>query len=333
MLSQTLQFFLFTVIGSTLLFSPVYAQTLQELIDQLRQQAADQLGPDRQGAFYAAEINFAVNPDISTATFYIEGPSSEGLPSIDDPTLKAFRLPLRHVFKLANHTWRPLVQATFAYQTLDTAINIIEDNSIDVAYRTYGGSLTVGVEIPLGKHLVLLPAVDAGVVRFESNADYHGVVANALFKPAFDGLVFNWDADAWLVGASLGLDYRRPLYGIDWSVHGSLTHNYIETFHSSNGLIAFDAQVTTLVVNTEAVIPTGMSVAAFPLALVATTGYTTFLSKDRDELGFDYFFESGLALETDISRKQWGLKKLRLGAKVIYGEDVIGWSTIFSYRF
>ena len=335
MLSRLSRIFRFMLIGCLLLLPPVQAQTQQEVIDDLRQRALDTFGGNRQGASYASMINFAVNPDISTATFFLE--ESVG---VNDLTLWVFRVPLRHVFKLANHAWRPVVQANFAYQTFsvdfdlsDLAPDFPDEESIDATWRTYGGSLTVGVEIPLGEHLVLLPAMDAGIARLENDADYRGIAANTILKPAFDDLVFNWNAEAWLVGVSLGFDYRRPIHRVELSVHGSLTHNYVETFHSSSGLIDFDARVTTLVINAETVIPTGISIAALPLALVVTGGYTTFLGNGRDELGFDHFFESGLALESDLSRKQWFLKKLRLGAKVIYGEDVIGWSTIFGYRF
>jgi hypothetical protein len=50
-------------------------------------------------------------------------------------------------------------------------------------------------------------------------------------------------------------------------------------------------------------------------------------------LGFDYFFEAGLALETDSSQNDWPVKKLRLGAMGIFDADVTGWSVIFGYRF
>jgi hypothetical protein len=319
---------LFTVVASLCLFLPVHGEAQQDVIDAIRQAALD-LQPERLGASYAAMINFAVNPDISTATFYIEADD------VDNPTLSVYRLPLRYVFKSANHAWRPFVQANFDYQTIDTHFDDmpVQGESIDLTYRTYGGSLTLGAEIPLGKHLVLLPAIDVGIVRLESEADYHGVIGNTFVKPALDGLLFNWDADAWLLGASIGLDYHRAIYGIDFNVHGSLTYNYIETFDSSSDFIKFDSQVTTLVVNAETVLPTRMSIATYPLAVVVNAGYTTFLGSDGDEIGFGYFFESGLALEADLSRKQWVLKKLRLGAKAIYGEDVTGWSIIFGYRF
>jgi hypothetical protein len=130
MLSQLSPILLFTVVGGLLCFPSSYASAQQESIDALRQLALEQLGPDRLGAGYAALINFAVNPDISAATFYID------VDGADNPTLNVFRLPLRHVFKPTNHTWRPFVQANFAYQAFDASLDVLEGESIDLTYRT-----------------------------------------------------------------------------------------------------------------------------------------------------------------------------------------------------
>jgi hypothetical protein len=78
--------------------------------------------------------------------------------------------------------------------------------------------------------------------------------------------------------------------------------------------------------------PIGTRLGGYPLALVGHFGSTTFIGDNRDALGFDTFFEAGLALETDISQNDWPVKKLRLGAMGIFGADVTGWSVIFGYR-
>ena len=51
----------------------VLAQSgLDEIIDAVRRRAIQQAGPDRLGAGYAAMMNFAATPDISSATYYID---------------------------------------------------------------------------------------------------------------------------------------------------------------------------------------------------------------------------------------------------------------------
>lgn len=313
------------------LFStPVAAQdNLDQVIQDLRDEFSSTLGPDRLGGSYASIVNFAVNPDISAATYNVD----VGESGASDPELNVFRLPLRYVFERDSREWEPFVEAELAYQSYQFDFAVLDTNRIDTEWKTYGATLAVGAEIPASEYLKLVPAVTLGLVRLENNADYSGAVANLLLKPALEGLVFDWDADAWLVGASLGADYKRALRSFELNVHGSLSHNYIETYDSSSGLIEFDSQATTFALTAETIHPTTMTVGGYPLDFVASLGNTTFMGSNRDALGFEYFFEAGVALEADMSSKEWPVTKLRLGASAIYGPDVTGWSIILGYRF
>jgi hypothetical protein len=299
----------------------------QAVIDEIREAAIQQLSSENLGSGYGALINFSVNPDISTATYYVE---SEG---VNEPTINVYRLPLRYIFELDNSAWSPLVQANFDYLITTAGFDITEGESIDAEWRIFGGSIMFGVEIPVGKNLKVIPVIDGGLMRMESRADYNGTLSNLIVKPAFDGLFFNWDVDAWVIGAGLGVDYRRTLKNVDFNASGSLSYNYIETYDASNDLLEFDSQVTTFDINVDTVFPTGMSIFAFPLAVVVTLGNTTFLGPNRDGTGFEYFFEGGLSLEANLSEKNWNLRTLRLGLKGIYGKDVTGWSLILGYQF
>lgn len=77
--------------------------------------------------------------------------------------------------------------------------------------------------------------------------------------------------------------------------------------------------------------PTSLSIGKYPVALVGLLGNTSFFGSQNDALGFDSFFETGLALELAVSASGWKLKILRFGAKAILGSDVNGWSLIFGY--
>lgn len=112
-----------------------------------------------------------------------------------------------------------------------------------------------------------------------------------------------------------------------------LTYNHLDTYDSSSNLIEFDGNITTFTLQVDVIKPIDAQVGGYPLALVGHFGNTTFIGNNRDALGFDYFFEAGLALETDVSQNDWPVKKLRLGAMGIFGADVTGWSMIFGYRF
>ena len=159
-------------------------------------------------------------------------------------------------------------------------------------------------------------------LRLESSADYRGPIAEAILKPALQGVVFDWDANASLVGATLGLDYNQQFDS--WALEGRtrLTYNHLDTYDSSSELIEFDANITTFTLQVDVIKPIDAKVGGYPLALVGHFGNTTFIGNNRDALGFDYFFEAGLALETDISKNDWPVKKLRLGTMGIFGADV-----------
>ena len=225
------------------------------------------------------------------------------------------------------------MQANFDYLSTTAGFDITEGESIDAEWRIFGGSIMVGAEIPVGKNLKVIPVIDGGLMRMESRAEYNGTLSNLIVKSAFDGLLFNWDVDAWVIGIGLGVDYRRTLKSVDFNAYGSLTSNYIKTYDASNDLLEFDSQVTTFDINLDTVFPTGISISGFPLAVVVTLGNTTFLGPNRDGTGFEYFFEGGLSLEVNLSEKNWNLQTLRLGLKGIYGEDVTGWSLIIGYQF
>lgn len=318
-------YFIFVTV--LLFFIANHVDAQQQIIDELREYAKQEIGPDRLGASYAAMINFAVNPDISTAVYNIQ------VDSADEPQLNEYRLPFRYVFKLDDNSWRPLIQLNLAYQSQKAGFGFLEDESVNAEWQIYGGSLAIGAEIPAGKHFVIISALDAGVVRIKSSADYYGVLADLLFRPALDGLVFNWEANAWLMGATVGVDCPLNFNTYDLRIYSSLTHNYIETYDSSSGLIEFGTNITTFHANVDATFPTKLSFSGFPLSLVLTAGNTTFLGPNRDALDFQYFFENGLGIEMDISIKNWLVKKVQLGAKIIYGEDVSGWGFIISPKF
>jgi len=301
---------------------------LDPVIDEIRALALENFNPDELGSGYAAMLNFAVSPDISAATYALDTEEGSG---IHNPRLKVYRIPLRHVFRPESQNLRPFVQATMAYQTLDTSFDLFELDSVDSRWSTWGVALAGGLEIPVSEHLVLLPVLSLGLGRLDNDADYSGAVANALIKPALEGLIFDWDTKARLVGASMGLDYTRPSPGFDLEIKANLSHNYMDTFDSSSEFIDFSNKVTTFDLDLSTVHPLQQTLGGQPLALVMLLGDTRFLGAERHALDFDHFSEAGLALEADVSSRGWSIKTLRLGAKAIFGKDVSGWSLILSY--
>jgi hypothetical protein len=306
---------------------PVAAQSeLDPIIDQIREAAREAADPNALGAGYAAMVNFAVVPDISTATYHVNSDAA------DDPTLRVTRLPLRWT-SAREQGARPFVQTNLVWQTLDTGFELVEPETVDANWTAYGVSLTAGLELPWGDDWKLIPAVDVGIVRMDSSADYDGPIGNALVKPALEGLVFDWHCYGRVFGASIAAEYRHTFGAFDTMVYASLTANDIDSYDSSSETVDFHDQVGTFDVGIEVVQSTDWSMASMPLALVWLAGGTWFVGNDRDVLGFERFAEAGVAVEGDLSQRGWRIRKLRLGATAIVGPDVTGWSVVLGYRF
>lgn len=303
-----------------------HAEAQVDLIEQIRNQAKAAIGPNQLGAAYAAMLNFAENPDIATARYYIDS-------SAEDPTLHVVRFGGGHIFKSENRDWSPFIKGYLPYQTLDAGFNVGDGERIDTRWKAIAAELMFGVKIPVTPRISLSPAINLGYARLENKADYTGELSQKLLKPALEGFLFDWSADTWMAGASLWADYEESRPNADFRLHGGIVHNYIRSFNSSSPEIDFSDHATVLTLDGEVVLPTGMKWAGYPIAIGTGVGGTTLLGPNRDELGFSYFFDAGLFLEADISDRELPFKKVRLGAKGITGDNVVGWSAVFGFRF
>jgi hypothetical protein len=70
-----------------------------------------------------------------------------------------------------------------------------------------------------------------------------------------------------------------------------------------------------------------------PLSWIFHAGNNTFVGPNHNALDFTYLFELGFSLKADISRKDWMIKSVSLGAMGITGDNVNGWSILFGYHF
>lgn len=300
----------------------------QSDIDAIRELVAAQLQGVQVGAGYAAIVDFAVSRDISAATYY-----PDEVEGVHDPKLTSIKLPFSFTFGAEGDSKRPFLQGHFAYQTLDADFELLADELIRSEWKTYGGSVSGGVEIALSDSMKLLPVVSLGYGRIKNQADYTGPVGEEFFKPIFSNLLFDWDANTLVYGASLGLDYRRQVGRFDIEMLGNLTHHRVESTSASTEFAKADGHVTAFDLEVNAVSPTSWKLGDYPLAVVGLFGLTNVFGPDRDALGFDRFFEAGLGLQADLSSRDWNVTSLRFGLKAIFGPDVTGWGLIVGYDF
>jgi len=305
---------------------PAFAQD-EAAIEEIRDAIREGFGANRFGAGYAAMVNFSVIPEISTAHYTVDDAET------NDPELDVQRVPLRWVFNAGDSGWRPFMQANLTWLELEAKLDVLPGERIRSNWTAAGGSLGAGIEIPLTESLTLVPQVDAGIVRLENDARYTGVLGNTVLKPALENIAFDWDADAWVVGGSVALDYERAFEPVTFRAHSSLTHNRVETWDASSEVVEFSGHATTIDVDLEVVHPLHASLGGYPLSLVGLAGGTAFAGPSRRELGFDHFFEVGAALEADISSRAGKVSRIGLGARLIFGADISGWGLVLRYAF
>lgn len=306
---------------------PAAAQTDID-IDAIRDSIADSIREVNLGAGYAAIVDFAVSRDISAAIYY-----PDEVDGVSDPQLSALKVPWRFVFGEAEARTRPFLQGHVAYQTLETDLDLLVDERIGSEWTTFGGSVAGGLEVRLGETLKFLPALHVGYGRIENRATYDGPIAEEFLQPIFSNLLFDWNANAIVYGASVGLDYRQQFGGYDVEVLGNLTHHRVESTSASTEFADVEGHVSAYDIEINAIRPTSWKLGRYPLALVGLFGMTGILGPDRDALGFDKFFEAGIALEGDLSPRGRKLTSLRFGLKAIIGPDVTGWGLIVGYGF
>lgn len=306
--------FCYILTGALLLFSSHTFAQLNETIRAAHLSSA-----------YASIINFSYEPDISSSHLWIDDNSA------DSARMTVTKFPLRHEFKLKKHAWKPVVQATLARLKLDQTVDLDPDNSIDSEWESYSATLGGGVRIPLSKDWSILPAFDAGYAHLKNEADYYGLLSNTL-KPELEGKLFDWTADAWIVSGHLNLYYTH-LYGkltIDAHAGGTLGH--IQSYDTTHALQEFSETIGTVHLKLDGTYPLGLSIAGDPLSVVGHLGNNTIVTEQHSDL-ISSIYETGLSLQADITRHGLPVKKVGLGAKFLWGNEVIGWSIITSFRF
>ncbi len=295
--------------------------TAEDVIEDIREQVLADLDPAILGAGYAALVNFAVNKNISGATYKLDDAIGE---DGERSQIDVYRFPIRLIHQTEWQGLQVFAQGAFAYQTFTAVIPLFTDEQIDAEWRTYGGAVTLGAVFKPTDNLTLTPAIDVGLVRLENEADYIGELTQDFVEPALSGLLFDWTSMAYTTAAGLSGEYRARHAGIDMRLQSSLGYNRVSTYDSDSELAEFEAGVGTFDMQYNTFHPLSAEVGNAPLTLVTILGATAFIGEERDTIGFNHFLEAGLALEFDVSEKQWARDKIHVGAKAIFGSDVSG---------
>lgn len=297
---------------------------------------AHALGRPYSGAQYAQLLTFTTEPGISAASFEVEE-------ALGDTNYDMYKLPLQREFDVDGWDGKLILRGTLSYTRANQDQRWVEGDSsevIDTAWKTTGAGFGVGARLPLGNGFSFVPGVGLGFARLENDATYRGERTVNEIKPAADGLLYNWDLDATIFSGLLGIKYEGILGGdFDIVADAYYTHSYVSSYDSSSDFQDFSDSTDNITIKAEIGHPLGISVAGYPLDGVLHLGNTTFLGPNRDVLGFSYFNEVGFSLRTNPSELVSKLKlpvtvsSFSLGANVLFGDDITGWSMLFGYKF
>jgi len=279
-------------------------------------------------ANYAALINFASEPSISSSHLWIH----------DDPDAKTklgvTKFPLYHEFKLENHEWRPFVQVTFGYLNMKQGIEILNGaETVDPVWKSYSISGGGGVHVHLSENWSIMPAGDIGYARLQNKVSYSGPVGNIVLKPLFSGKLFGWFADTWFVNTHLSLKHEKRFEKLRVRSFFGGTYSYIRSFDSTSSFQDISEHVGSIHLNVDGTYPLGVSPWGNPLSVIGHLGNTTLVGKNRNALGFSSVNEVGLSLLVDFSQYEWKVSQLSVGLMGLWGKDVYGWSLLTTYSF
>lgn len=317
-----------SLIGAAVLIAgdPASAQDVSPALEDARDAVREAFDPGKAGALYAASVAFTVQPDLSTASFNLDGLEDS---VAREAELNNHKLVLRHVFGDEDDARRLFVQGSLGYQDLSVTLPLVQDGPDQVVadWRSTGADLGAGLELGLGEHWTLLPSVNLGAAELRNRADYGDSVLGPILQPVFEGIIFDWETNAWIAGAGIAGRYDRSFERIEIHANGGLTTSYIRSFSESREDIVIDDTATTVDLELSTIHPMG-TVYDRPWSLVTIVGATGFLGEARDELGFNEFFEAGLAIQFDIGGSPLPIQSLRIGLKAIAGADVSGWALV-----
>ncbi len=289
----------------------------QPVPDQVRAQVASA----RLGAGYAQMINLSATPDLSAASYRIDDldPSAN---------LDVLRLPYQakwltlsddaDLYWKAEAGWLQFKQDFLWNPTADTA------GTFGSKWTAYSMGAGVLAKFRLGSGFSIEPAVDVALARLQNRASYGG--SATVLQPLLDGLLFNWNADAWLVTPGVAVEWTDVVGEGRARVRGHVARSWIASFDETDPVQRFREATNIYSVRVEYLHPTEWKAFDRSIRWVTYGSYAGFFGANRDVLGFDAVAEVGGGLEVPITRDAPKAERVRFQAAYLFGSGVRGWT-------
>ena len=318
MAPRSLQPLIFTVF--VFLAVPVLSQSD---LDDIRDQIGRDVRHSDTGAGYAQMLNLFTDPSISASVLELD----------NDRDYNVLKLPLQIELPPNERGWQWVLRGTLSKAKAEGKLSIFEAEVIDTRWDAYSGELGAGVFIPVTEGLSLFAAGELGMSRLENDSDYNGPLGDIILAPVADGVIFNWETNASIYSATLGLRQNwRLRERYELSLNTYYTFSHIASFSESDDLPSFSEDTGTLALKFDFRHPYSATVADMPVFGVAHLGGTTFTGPNRTVLGFSHFYEVGYSLGLDLPETNRYFESLSLGYQWNFGSDVEGVSILFGWQ-
>ncbi|MFT6275893.1 MAG: hypothetical protein ACJA09_004015 [Alcanivorax sp.] len=156
--------------------------------------------------------------------------------------------------------------------------------------------MEVDLIVPLSEAFSLTSELGIGIIRLKNHADFSNLAVEELLAPIFDGALYNWDTNASVTRASLGLRYEKDHNKFKIKGSGHFSDSYIDSFGESTRFAGFSDHAGTPTFKLDVRHPPNMELRKYPLYLIGHLGNTTSTGSNRNKLGFDYFNEAGISI-------------------------------------
>ena len=273
--------------------------------------AAQDFDPRDLGAAYAHLLSVVAQPEVAVSNVEIDTGASD-----EDLELDVLHLPFYREFG----SW--YFQASAGYATYTQELSFPEARAeLESEWDALNGIVEAGLVFPVTEALSWAVGASAGVARLDNNFSVRGEVD---ISPDLRGSLFNWDTNAAIYRAhgSVRYDGQNGDYRLKGVAH--LTYSYVDSFSESSEFDGFSDGSGTAIFLFDVSRRINDPDAKRRVYVIGHLGSTHFLGDNRDQLGFDQYFEFGASI---------GVDKYATGILFIYGDDVEGLSLTFNYDY
>lgn len=302
-------------------------------IEALREQARRDMQASSSFAnTIAGVINLTLSPDLSSAFYNVEFP---GEPDVDFSTTK---LPVYYSFDKEGRSWSPYLGVVLGYLNAKTKVDQIsqtfgEKMRWDSDWKGYSGMLEGGCKFTFAGGLFLAPGISAGLARLRNSVTYLNDFSREVAAPVLNGLTANFSITALMLSGILSGGYDGKLGALDLKVLAKYTHSYVESIETDDPAQEFNDDIDSVAGRVTLGGPLVVSLAGNPMLWQAFLGGMHLVGQDQEVMGWTYYGELGATIGLDIRRFGLPLSALRLGASLIRGDNISGWSIVLGYTF